>query len=96
MYRSDLLLHRFGANWFQWRFLVRNSLSAISRRIIILAKTFAIILAAALFASPVTAEPIRVAYSGVAATGTPLWLTKDEGIFSKHGEGIFVLVSVKT
>ena len=31
------------------------------------------------------AEPIRVAYSGVAAAGTPLWLAKDEGIFAKHG-----------
>ena len=48
-------------------------------------KTFSIILAVALFASPVTAEPIRVAYSGVSAAGTPLWLAKDAGIFARHG-----------
>ena len=35
-----------------------------------LPKLFWIILAAALVASPVSAEPIKVAYSGVAATGT--------------------------
>ena len=50
-----------------------------------LAKTFSIILALALFASPVRAEPIRVAYSGVSAAGTPLWLAKDAGIFARHG-----------
>jgi NitT/TauT family transport system substrate-binding protein len=50
-----------------------------------LPKTFSIILAVALFASPVTAEPIRVAYSGVSAAGTPLWLAKDAGIFARHG-----------
>jgi NitT/TauT family transport system substrate-binding protein len=61
-------------------------LGDFSRRIItMLPKTFSIMMAVALFASPVTAEPIRVAYSGVAATGTPLWLAKDAGIFSKHG-----------
>ena len=45
----------------------------------------AIILAVALFAPAVAAEPIKVAYSGVSASGTPLWLAKDEGIFAKHG-----------
>ena len=49
------------------------------------AKTFWIILAMALFASPLRAEPIKIAYSGVSAAGTPLWLAKEEGIFAKHG-----------
>src|ERR687896_531040 len=63
----------------------QKSPSAISRRMIMLAITSWIILAVTLFASPLMAEPIKVAYSGVAATGTPLWLAKDEGIFSRHG-----------
>lgn len=50
-----------------------------------LAKTFSIILAVALFDSPVSSEPIKVAYSGVSAAGTPLWLAKDAGIFARHG-----------
>ena len=50
-----------------------------------LARTFSIILVVALLASPATAEPIRVAYSGVSAAGTPLWLAKDAGIFARHG-----------
>jgi len=33
----------------------------------------------------VRAEPIKIAYSGVSAAGTPLWLAKEEGIFTKHG-----------
>ncbi|HEU4640282.1 MAG TPA: ABC transporter substrate-binding protein, partial [Candidatus Binatia bacterium] len=49
------------------------------------AKVVPMIITLALFASPLRAEPIRVAYSGVAATGTPLWLAKDAGIFAKHG-----------
>jgi len=49
------------------------------------AKTFWIILAMVLSASPVHAEPIRIAYSGVSAAGTPLWLAKEEGVFTKHG-----------
>ena len=44
-----------------------------------------IIIAIALFAAPARAEQIKVAYSGVSAAGTPLWLAKDEGIFTKHG-----------
>ncbi len=39
----------------------------------------------ALWAAPVRAEPIRIAYSGVSASGTPVWLAKEEGIFAKHG-----------
>ncbi len=50
-----------------------------------LARTFSILLVVALFASTTAAEPIRVAYSGIAATGTPLWLAKDAGIFARHG-----------
>ncbi len=38
-----------------------------------------------LLALPVGAEPIRIAYSGVSASGTPVWLAKEEGIFAKHG-----------
>jgi ABC-type nitrate/sulfonate/bicarbonate transport systems, periplasmic components len=34
---------------------------------------------------PVRAEQIKIAYSGVSASGTPLWLAKEEGIFTKHG-----------
>ena len=48
-------------------------------------KRFWFILAAVLLASSVRAEPIKVAYSGVSAAGTPLWLAKEEGIFAKHG-----------
>jgi NitT/TauT family transport system substrate-binding protein len=49
------------------------------------AKKIWIILAVALFASPVRAEPIKIAYSGVSASGTPVWLAKEEGVFTKHG-----------
>jgi NitT/TauT family transport system substrate-binding protein len=49
------------------------------------AKTFWIILAVALLASLANAERIKVGYSGVSAAGTPLWLAKEEGIFTKHG-----------
>ncbi|HET9915796.1 MAG TPA: ABC transporter substrate-binding protein [Candidatus Binatia bacterium] len=38
-----------------------------------------------LCAAPLRAEPIRIAYSGVSASGTPVWLAKEEGIFAKHG-----------
>src|SRR5258708_34533151 len=48
-------------------------------------KTFWTILVMALYASPVRAEQIKIAYSGVSASGTPLWLAKEEGIFTKHG-----------
>jgi NitT/TauT family transport system substrate-binding protein len=44
-----------------------------------------LILAMTLCASPLSAEQIKIAYSGVSAAGTPLWLAKDEGIFNKHG-----------
>jgi NitT/TauT family transport system substrate-binding protein len=38
-----------------------------------------------LLVAPAGAEPIRIAYSGVSASGTPVWLAKEEGIFAKHG-----------
>lgn len=49
------------------------------------ARSFWLILAVALTVTPVKAEPIKIAYSGVSAAGTPLWLAKEEGIFTKHG-----------
>lgn len=48
-------------------------------------RIFWIVLAIALVAAPVKAEPIKVAYSGVSASGTPLWLAKEDGIFARHG-----------
>ncbi|HEX2226694.1 MAG TPA: ABC transporter substrate-binding protein [Candidatus Binatia bacterium] len=50
-----------------------------------LAKARWIIIAIALFAAPAQSEQIKVAYSGVSAAGTPLWLAKDEGVFTRHG-----------
>lgn len=44
-----------------------------------------IVAAALCAAAPVGAEPIRVAYSGISAAGTPLWLAKEEGVFTRHG-----------
>ncbi|MGH7888099.1 MAG: ABC transporter substrate-binding protein, partial [Candidatus Binatia bacterium] len=44
-----------------------------------------ILLALALLVAPASAEPIRIAYSGVSASGTPVWLAKEEGVFAKHG-----------
>jgi len=49
------------------------------------AKFIGLILAALLFSAPVQAELIRIAYSGVSASGTPVWLAKEQGIFAKHG-----------
>jgi NitT/TauT family transport system substrate-binding protein len=49
------------------------------------AKKFWMILTVSLFALPVRAEQIKIAYSGVSAAGTPLWLAKEEGIFTKYG-----------
>jgi NitT/TauT family transport system substrate-binding protein len=49
------------------------------------AKKVWLILAMTLFTVQVNAEPIKIAYSGVSAAGTPLWLAKEEGIFTKHG-----------
>jgi NitT/TauT family transport system substrate-binding protein len=49
------------------------------------AKKVWLIVAMILFAVQVNAEQIKVAYSGVSAAGTPLWLAKEEGIFAKHG-----------
>ena len=48
-------------------------------------KSFWIILPLALVAMPVRAEQIKIAYSGVSASGTPLWLAKEQGVFTKHG-----------
>jgi NitT/TauT family transport system substrate-binding protein len=48
-------------------------------------KKFSMILALWLLALPVKAEQIKIAYSGVSAAGTPLWLAKEEGVFSRHG-----------
>ena len=49
------------------------------------AKKVWLILALTTFAVQVNAEPIKIAYSGVSASGTPVWLAKEEGIFTKHG-----------
>jgi NitT/TauT family transport system substrate-binding protein len=49
------------------------------------AKKVWLILAITTFAVEVNAEQIKIAYSGVSAAGTPLWLAKEEGIFTKHG-----------
>jgi NitT/TauT family transport system substrate-binding protein len=43
------------------------------------------ILAMMLFATAVNAEQIKIAYSGVSPAGTPVWVAKDEGIFTRHG-----------
>jgi NitT/TauT family transport system substrate-binding protein len=50
-----------------------------------IAAKFWIVLALVLSVAPAGAEPIRIAYSGVSASGTPVWLAKEEGIFAKHG-----------
>ena len=39
----------------------------------------------ALWVVPVSAEPIRVAYSGVSPSGAPVWFAKEEGVFARHG-----------
>jgi NitT/TauT family transport system substrate-binding protein len=49
------------------------------------AEKIRILLVVVLLAAPAGAEPIRIAYSGVSATGTPVWLAKDEGVFARHG-----------
>ncbi|HKY07437.1 MAG TPA: ABC transporter substrate-binding protein [Candidatus Binatia bacterium] len=51
------------------------------------AKKVWFILAVILIGAQVDAEPIRIAYSGVSASGTPVWLAKDEGVFARHGLG---------
>jgi ABC-type nitrate/sulfonate/bicarbonate transport system substrate-binding protein len=56
------------------------------RRNSMFSRSLGMIVAAALCAAaPAGAEPIRVAYSGVSAAGTPLWLAKEEGVFARHG-----------
>ncbi len=49
------------------------------------ATRISIVLALVWFAAPARAEQIRIAYSGVSASGTPVWLAKDEGVFARHG-----------
>jgi len=49
------------------------------------AAKFWILLALVLFVAPAGAEPIKIAYSGMSASGTPVWLAKDEGVFARHG-----------
>ncbi len=49
------------------------------------AKKFWILLALALLVAPAGAEPIKIAASGVSASGTPVWLAKEEGVFARHG-----------
>ncbi|MSP39142.1 MAG: hypothetical protein EXR70_11680 [Deltaproteobacteria bacterium] len=49
------------------------------------AKRFLLIVVLLLSAAPVRAETIRIAYSGVSASGLPVWLARDEGIFARHG-----------
>jgi NitT/TauT family transport system substrate-binding protein len=49
------------------------------------AKKVWLILALTTVAVQGNAEPIKIAYSGVSASGTPVWLAKEEGIFAKHG-----------
>jgi len=49
------------------------------------ARNLWIVLTLALIASSAGAEQIRIAYSGVSASGTPVWLAKDEGVFARHG-----------
>jgi NitT/TauT family transport system substrate-binding protein len=44
-----------------------------------------LVFAIILLAVPARAEPIRIAYSGVSASGTPVWLAKEQGIFARHG-----------
>jgi NitT/TauT family transport system substrate-binding protein len=44
-----------------------------------------ILLALVLLPAPAGAEPIKIAYSGVSASGTPVWLAKEEGVFARHG-----------
>src|SRR5215471_8828337 len=64
------------------KFSLKNFIGRID---VMLAKMLWMFLATVLIAAPVRAEVIRVAYSGISAAGTPLWLAKEEGIFTKHG-----------
>ncbi len=49
------------------------------------APRFVIITLLLSLAAPVGAEQIRIAYSGVSASGVPVWFAKEEGIFARHG-----------
>ncbi len=62
------------------------SLVTCAGRIVAMVATRLLLIAVLmLWAAPVRAESIRIAYSGVAASGTPVWLAKEEGLFAKHG-----------
>ena len=50
-----------------------------------LARLSFVVLVLVLTAGRVHGEAIKIAYSGVSASGTPVWLAKDQGIFAKHG-----------
>lgn len=50
-----------------------------------LAKRSWLILTALLMALPARAEQVRIAYSGVSASGSPVWLAKEQGLFAKQG-----------
>lgn len=50
-----------------------------------IAAKFSILLTLVFCVAPASAEPIRIAYSGVSASGTPVWLAKEEGVFARHG-----------
>jgi NitT/TauT family transport system substrate-binding protein len=49
------------------------------------ATKLSILLALMFYAAQAGGEPVRIAYSGVSASGTPVWLAKEEGIFARHG-----------
>src|ERR1051325_9926066 len=64
----------------------RNWTPANARRIVVMkAQDLWVVLTRVRWVAPVRAESIKVAYSGVSVSGTPLWLAKDEVIFAKHG-----------
>ncbi|MBM4263143.1 MAG: ABC transporter substrate-binding protein [Deltaproteobacteria bacterium] len=49
------------------------------------AKRCWLILTMLLYALPAQAEQVRIAYSGVSASGSPVWLAKEQGLFARHG-----------
>jgi ABC-type nitrate/sulfonate/bicarbonate transport system substrate-binding protein len=58
------------------------------------AERFWTILFVVLFAASARAEQIKIAYSGVSAAGTPLWLAEEEGIFNQHGLGAATIAPI--
>jgi NitT/TauT family transport system substrate-binding protein len=71
----------------QWQCLVsiRYCLSRAERIVAMTAIKFSLVAILLLWCAPLGAEPIRIAYSGVSASGTPVWVAKEEGIFAKYG-----------